>query len=40
VAKFAKDPIYRTKVIVRKRLCCQKLYLLSFPQPIKLTATI
>jgi hypothetical protein len=27
VAKFVKDPIYRTKVIVRKRPCCQKLYL-------------
>jgi hypothetical protein len=27
VAKFGKDPIYRTKVIVRKRPCCQKLYL-------------
>ena len=27
VAKFGKDPIYRTKVIVRKRSCCQKLYL-------------
>jgi hypothetical protein len=27
VAKFVKDPIYRTKVIVRKRHCCQKFYL-------------
>jgi hypothetical protein len=27
VAKFGKDPIYRTKVIVRKRSCCQKFYL-------------
>ena len=27
VVKFGKDPIYRTKVIVRKRPCCQKLYL-------------
>jgi hypothetical protein len=27
VAKFVKDPIYRTKVIVRKRHCCQQLYL-------------
>jgi hypothetical protein len=27
VAKFVKDPIYRTKVIVRKLPCCQKLYL-------------
>jgi hypothetical protein len=27
VAKFIKDPIYRTKVIVRKRPCCQKFYL-------------
>ena len=27
VAKFVKEPIYRTKVIVRKRSCCQKLYL-------------
>jgi hypothetical protein len=27
VAKFVKDPIYRTKVIVQKRPCCQKLYL-------------
>ena len=27
VAKFVKDPIYRTKGIVRKRPCCQKLYL-------------
>ena len=27
VAMFGKDPIYRTKVIVRKRPCCQKLYL-------------
>ena len=27
VAKFGKDPIYRTKVIVRKRFCCQKFYL-------------
>jgi hypothetical protein len=27
VAKFGKDPKYRTKVIVRKRLCCQKIYL-------------
>jgi hypothetical protein len=26
VVKFGKDPIYRTKVIVRKRPCCQKLY--------------
>ena len=24
VAKYGKDPIYRTKVIVRKRSCCQK----------------
>ena len=27
VAKFVKDPIYRTKVIVQKRPYCQKLYL-------------
>jgi hypothetical protein len=27
VAKFVKDPIYRTKFIVRKRPCCQKFYL-------------
>jgi hypothetical protein len=27
VAKFGKDPIYRTKVIVRKRSCCKKFYL-------------
>ena len=27
VAKFVKDPIYRTKVIGRKRPCCQKFYL-------------
>jgi hypothetical protein len=27
LAKFGKDPIYRTKVIVWKRFCCQKLYL-------------
>ena len=27
VAKFVKDPIYKTKVIVWKRSCCQKLYL-------------
>ena len=27
VAKFGKDPIYRTKVIVWKRPCCQKIYL-------------
>jgi hypothetical protein len=27
IFKFGKDPIYRTKVIVRKRSCCQKLYL-------------
>jgi hypothetical protein len=27
VAKFGQDPIYRTKVIVRKRSCCQKFYL-------------
>ena len=27
VAKFVKELIYRTKVIVRKRPCCQKLYL-------------
>ena len=27
VAKLGKDPIYRTKVIVRKRPCCQKFYL-------------
>jgi hypothetical protein len=27
VAKFVKDPIYRTKVIMRKRPCCQTLYL-------------
>ena len=27
VATFGKDPIYRTKVIMRKRPCCQKLYL-------------
>ena len=26
-AKFGQDPIYRTKVIVRKRSCCQKFYL-------------
>jgi hypothetical protein len=26
VAKFVKDPIYRAKVIVRKRSCCQKFY--------------
>jgi hypothetical protein len=25
VAKLGRDPIYRTKVIVRKRPCCQKL---------------
>ena len=27
VAKFGQYPIYRTKVIVRKRSCCQKFYL-------------
>ena len=27
VARVIKDPIYRTKVIVRKRPCCQKFYL-------------
>ena len=27
VAKFVKDPMYRTKVNVRKRLSCQKFYL-------------
>jgi hypothetical protein len=27
VAKFVKDPMYRTKVIVQKRPCCQKFYL-------------
>jgi len=27
VAKFGQDPIYRTKVIMRKRPCCQTLYL-------------
>ena len=27
VAKFGQDPIYRTKVIMRKRLCCQIFYL-------------
>jgi hypothetical protein len=27
VVKFGKDPINRTKVIMRKRLCCQKFYL-------------
>jgi hypothetical protein len=27
VAKFGKDPIYRTNVIMRKRPCAQKLYL-------------
>ena len=27
VAKFGKDPIYRTKVIMWKRPCCQKIYL-------------
>jgi hypothetical protein len=27
VVKFGKDPIYRTKVIVWKQPCCQKLYL-------------
>jgi len=27
MAKFGNDPIYKTKVIVRKRSCCQKLYL-------------
>jgi hypothetical protein len=26
VAKFVKDLIYRTTVIVRKRSCCQKFY--------------
>jgi hypothetical protein len=25
VAKFGKDPIYRNKVIMQKRSCCQKL---------------
>jgi hypothetical protein len=25
--EFVKDPIYRTKVIVWKRPCCQKIYL-------------
>jgi hypothetical protein len=27
VAKFGKDPIYRTNVIMRKQPCGQKLYL-------------
>ena len=27
VVKFVKDPIYRTKVIVWKRPCCQNFYL-------------
>jgi hypothetical protein len=27
VAKFVKDPIYKTKVIMWKRPCCQKFYL-------------
>jgi hypothetical protein len=27
VAKFGKDPIYRTKVIVQKRSYCQKFYI-------------
>jgi hypothetical protein len=27
VAKFGQDPIYRTKVIMWKRPCCQKFYL-------------
>ena len=27
LAKFGKVPIYRTKVIVRKRPCCQIFYL-------------
>jgi hypothetical protein len=27
VVKFGKDPIYRTKVIMWKRPCCQKFYL-------------
>ena len=27
VAKFGKNPIYRTKVMARKRSCCQKFYL-------------
>ena len=27
LVKCVKDPIYRTKVIVRKRPCCQKFYL-------------
>jgi transposase len=26
VAKFGKDPIYRTKVIMQKRSCCQQYY--------------
>jgi hypothetical protein len=30
VAKFAKDPIYRTKVFVRKRPYCQKFYFILF----------
>ena len=29
MAKFVKDPIYRTKVIVRKRPCCQKLCIVT-----------
>jgi hypothetical protein len=41
VVKFGKDPIYRTKVIMWKRPCCQKIYsdldpkinrVLPFPQ--------
>jgi len=27
VVNLVKDPLYRTKVIVRKRPCCQKFYL-------------
>ena len=27
VVKFGKDPIYRTKVLMWKRPCCQKFYL-------------
>jgi hypothetical protein len=26
VAKFGQDPVYRTKVIMRKRPCCQQFY--------------
>jgi hypothetical protein len=29
VVKFVKDPIYRTKVIVRKRPCCQKIIFIA-----------